>query len=289
MPPLLILHFVILAWAFTAVLGKLISLPALDMVVWRTALAALSFLVLSGVLRSPLRLPWADVWKLLGIGALLGVHWVTFFLSGRLATASVSLAAMLTLMIWCSLIEPLVNGTRRWSRVELIVGVVTVGAVWLIYAVEMRCWLGFSVGLFSAVFAAVYAVTNKQVVTRFRFVTLCTYQMAGACLATVLLLPLTAGRFVPLWPDREDFGWLLLFAFGCTVLPYAAFVRVTRQLSVFTINVVYNLEPLYGIALATLVFGAAERMTPGFYAGAATIVVSVIMIPWLQTRVKGER
>ena len=66
MPPLLILHFVILAWAFTAVLGKLISLPALDMVVWRTALAALSFLVLSGVLRSPLRLPWADVWKLLG-------------------------------------------------------------------------------------------------------------------------------------------------------------------------------------------------------------------------------
>ena len=289
MPPLLILHLVILAWAFTAVLGKLISLPALDMVVWRTALAALSFLVLSGVLRSPLRLPWADVWKLLGIGALLGVHWVTFFLSGRLATASVSLAAMLTLMIWCSLIEPLVNGTRRWSLVELIVGVVTVGAVWLIYAVEMRYWLGFSVGLFSAVFAAVYAVTNKQVVTRFRFVTLCTYQMAGACLATVLLLPLTAGRFVPLWPDREDFGWLLLFAFGCTVLPYAAFVRVTRQLSVFTINVVYNLEPLYGIALATLIFGAAERMTPGFYAGAATIVVSVIMIPWLQTRVKGER
>jgi drug/metabolite transporter (DMT)-like permease len=288
-PPLLILHLVILAWAFTAVLGKLISLPALDMVVWRTALAALGFLVLSGVLRSPLRLPRADIWKLLGIGALLGVHWVMFFLSARLSTASVSLAAMPTLMIWCSLIEPLVNGTRRWSRVELIVGVVTVGAVWLIYAVEMRYWLGFSVGLFSALLAAVYAVTNKQVVTRFHFATLCTYQMVGACLATVLLLPLMSGRFLPQWPDRADFGWLLLFAFGCTVLPYAAFVRVMRQLSVFTVNVVYNLEPLYGIALSSLVFGAAEKMTPGFYAGAAIIVASVIMIPRMKERVKGER
>lgn len=285
-PPLLTLHLVILVWAFTAVLGKLISLPALDMVVWRTALAAAGFFALAGILRSPLRMSWADAGKLLGIGALLGVHWVTFFLSARLATASVSLAAMPTLMIWCSLIEPLVNGSRRWSRVELIVGVVTVGAVWLIYAVETRYWLGFSVGLFSALLAALYAVTNKQVVTRFRFATLCAYEMVGASLATWALLPPVTGRWAPLEPDSRDLGWLILLAFGCTVLPYAAFVRVMRQLPVFTINVVYNLEPLYGIILAALIFGAAEQMTPGFYAGAAIIVASVVMIPWLQTRVR---
>ena len=286
MPPLLTLHLVILVWAFTAVLGKLISLPALDMVVWRTALAAAGFFALAGILRSPLRMSWADAGKLLGIGALLGVHWVTFFLSARLATASVSLAAMPTLMIWCSLIEPLVNGSRRWSRVELIVGVVTVGAVWLIYAVETRYWLGFSVGLFSALLAALYAVTNKQVVTRFRFATLCAYEMVGASLVTWALLPPVTGRWAPLEPDSRDLGWLILLAFGCTVLPYAAFVRVMRQLPVFTINVVYNLEPLYGIVLAALIFGAAEQMTPGFYAGAAIIVASVVMIPWLQTRVR---
>jgi drug/metabolite transporter (DMT)-like permease len=282
--PLLILHLVILAWAFTAVLGKLISLPALDMVVWRTALAALGFLGLAGLLRCPLRLPCGDALKLLGIGALLGLHWVTFFLSGRLATASVSLAALPTLMIWCSLIEPLVNGTRRWSLLELIVGGLTVGAVWLIYAVESRYWLGFSVGLFSALLASVYAVTNKQVVRRFHFATLCVYEMLGACIATVLLLPVTAGKVFPECPGAADFGWLLLFAFGCTVVPYAAFVRVMRQLSVFTINVVYNLEPLYGIALAALIFGASEKMTMGFYTGAGIIVSSVIMVPWLQKK-----
>lgn len=289
MPPLLTLHLVIIAWAFTAVIGKLIAMPSLDMVVWRTGLAAMGFVALAGILRSPLRVPKADAWKLLGIGALLGVHWVTFFLSGRLATASVSLAAMPTLMIWCSLIEPLVNGTRRWSRVELIVGVITISAVWLIYAVEKRYWLGFSVGLFSALLAAIYAVTNKQVVSRFRFATLCSYQMVGACVASWCLLPIMTGGILPQWPDSRDFGWLILFAFGCTVLPYAAFVSVMRQLSVFTINVVYNLEPLYGIVLAAVVFGAAEKMTRGFYAGAAIIIVSVIMVPWLEKSESNRR
>ena len=284
MPPLLTLHLVIVAWAFTAILGKLITIPAPDMVVWRTGMAAMGFVALAGVFRASLRVSTADALKLLGIGALLGLHWVMFFLSARLATAAVSLAAMPTMMIWCSLLEPLVNGTRRWSRVELIVGVITVAAVWMIYAVEMRYWLGFSVGLLSAMLASIYAVTNKQVVARFHFTVQCSYQMVGACLAAWSLLPLVDGHSLPQEPGSRDLGWLLLFAFGCTVLPYAAFVSVMRQLSVFTINVVYNLEPLYGIVLAALVFGAKEQMTPGFYAGAAIIIGSVLMVPWLQKR-----
>lgn len=282
MPPLLVLHLVILAWAFTAILGKLISLPALDMVIWRTGLATGGFAILAIVLGSPLRLARRDAWILFGIGALLGVHWFLFFLSARLATASVSLAAMPTMLIWCSLLEPLINGTRRWSRVELLVGLVIIGAVWMIYAVELKHWVGFTVGILSAVLASVYAVLNKQVVGGFPFATLCTWQLGGACAASWLLLPLVGGTILPAIPGIRDFGWLLLFAFGCTVLPYAAFVYVMRKLSVFTVNVVYNLEPLYGMALAALVFGSREQMTPGFYFGAGIIIASVLAVPWLQ-------
>lgn len=284
MPPLLALHLVILAWAFTAILGKLITLPALDMVVWRTGLSTLGFVVLAGAMRSSLRVSGADAAKLLGIGALLGLHWVTFFLSGRLATASVSLAALPTLMIWCSLLEPLVNGTRRWNRIELFVGMIIVGAVWMIFTVEARYWVGFSTGLVSAMLAAFYAVANKQLVNRFPFTVLCFYQMLGACVAAWVLLPLMSGHALPELPDLRDFGWLIVFAVGCTVLPYAGFIVVMRHLSIFTINVVYNLEPLYGIALAALVFGAGEKMTPGFYAGAAIIIASVLIVPWWQNR-----
>jgi len=283
-PPLLVLHLVVLAWAFTAILGKLISLSALDMVIWRTAMAAAGFSVLALVLRSPLRVGKRDAAILFGTGALLGTHWVLFFLSGRLATASVSLAALPTMLIWCSLLEPLVNRTRRWSRLELLVGLVIVGAVWMIYAVEPKHWPGFTVGILSALLASVYAVLNKQIVGRFPFATLCTWQLGGACVASWILLPFVSGSILPEIPGSRDLAWLGLFAFGCTVLPYAAFVYVLRRMSVFTVNIVYNLEPLYGMVIAALVFGSTERMTPGFYWGAGIIITSVLAVPWLQRR-----
>jgi drug/metabolite transporter (DMT)-like permease len=275
---------VILAWAFTAILGKLISLPSLDMVVWRTGLATLGFVAIALAMRAPLRLAKRDAGILFGLGAILGLHWVLFFLSARLATASVSLAAMPTMLIWCTLMEPFVNGTRRWSRVEVILGMVIIAAVWMIYAVELRHWFGFTIGIVSALIASVYAIFNKQVVARYHFATLCAWQLGGACVAAWVLLPFVSGTALPEIPGARDLGWIVLFAIGCTVLPYAAFVYVMKRMSVFTVNVVYNLEPLYGMALATLIFGVKEQMTPGFYAGAAIIIASVLAVPWLQRR-----
>ena len=284
MPPLLVLHLVILSWAFTAILGKLISLPSLDMVVWRTGLATLGFVAIALAMRAPLRLAKRDAGILFGLGAILGLHWVLFFLSARLATASVSLAAMPTMLIWCTLMEPFVNGTRRWSRVEVILGMVIIAAVWMIYAVELKHWFGFTIGIVSALIASVYAIFNKQVVARYHFATLCAWQLGGACVAAWVLLPFVSGTALPEMPGARDLGWIVLFAIGCTVLPYAAFVYVMKRMSVFAVNVVYNLEPLYGMALATLIFGVKEQMTPGFYAGAAIIIASVLAVPWLQRR-----
>ncbi len=288
MPPLLVLHLVVLSWAFTAVLGKLVTLPALDMVVWRTALATAGFFAIAAVLRAPLRVGVRSLASLLGVGALLGLHWVLFFLSGRLATASVSLAALPTVLLWTSLIEPLCNGTRRWSALELGVGVFIVGAVWAIYGFEPGHWLGFTVGIASALLAALYSVANKQIVKLYHFATLSAWQLAGACAVSWALLPVAGGSLRPETPDASDFGWLLLFAFGCTVLPYAAFVYVLRRVSLFAINLVYNLEPLYGIGLAALVFGEQERMTPGFYLGATVLVAAVLAVPLLQRAGAGK-
>jgi drug/metabolite transporter (DMT)-like permease len=283
-PPLFLLHLVIAAWAFTAILGKLITLPPIDMVVWRTAIAALCFAGLAAVLRAPLRATRRDAMALLGVGALLGLHWVLFFLSARLATASVSLAALPTIVIWSSLLEPLANRSYRWSRLELAVGLVVVGAVWMIYGFEPQHWLGFTVGILSALAAALYAVVNKQIVGGFHFATLCTWQVGGACGTAWLLLPIVSGSAMPEIPGARDLGWLLVFAVGCTVLPYAGFVFVLRKLPIFTINIVYNLEPLYGIALATLILGNREHMTPGFYLGAAVLVAAVVAVPWIQRK-----
>ncbi len=278
------IHLVVLAWGFTAILGRWIDLPPADLVVWRSALAAAGFALAAKLWGTPLRGDRRRVLALMGAGLLLGWHWVLFFLSARLATVSVSLAALPTAMLWCSLIEPLVDGTRRWRWQELLVGMVMVGAVWLIYQVELDHWLGLTIGLFAALLAAVFAVITKQLVVRLPGMTIGFYQMVGALVGVLLGLPLRGSGMNPTLPAGGDWGWLLLLSWGCTVGAYLGYMDVLRRVSVFTVNVIYNLEPVYGILLALLFFGETEKMSSGFYAGAAIIVGIVLAMPWLRAR-----
>ena len=277
------LHFVVLAWGLTAILGKLILLSPVDVVLWRTALAALGFAVLAWYFGHSLRVPRRRVLGLLVVGGILGFHWILFFWSARLATASVCLAAMPTAMLWCSLIEPLIDGTRRWRMSELLVGAIMVGAVWLIYQVELRYWLGFSAAIASAVLAAFFATLSKQQVARnIHWSVMGCYQMGGACLAALISRPLLESGVLPDLPDAASACWLALLALVCTVAAYAGLMDVLRRVSVFTVNVIYNMEPVYGIILAALVFGKAEFMSVGFYLGAAVIIAIVLGLPWIR-------
>ncbi len=280
------LHLVVLAWGFTAILGKLITLPALDVTVWRTGLAAVGFAGVALLLRQDLRLGRGEVLRLLATGCLVGLHWLLFFLSARLGTASICLSALPTTMLWCSLIEPLIDGTRRWRAAELFMGLLMVGAVWLIYHVELRYWQAFTVALLAALLAAVFAVINKQVTHRHHFAVLGFYQMLGALGVTLLVLPLAAHRPATLPPSPRDLGWLLVLAMVCTVGGFGGYVHALRRVSVFTANMIYNMEPVYGILLAALVFGDREKMSGGFYAGTAVIVGSVLLLPWFNRRDK---
>jgi drug/metabolite transporter (DMT)-like permease len=220
---------------------------------------------------------------MLGVGVILGLHWILFFWSARLATASVCLAAMPTAMLWCSLIEPLIDGSRRWRPSELIVGAVMVGAVWLIYEFEFRYWRGFSVAIAAAVFAAFFATFSKQQVARdTHWSVIGFYQMTGACLASFVSRPFLENGIMPMLPVASSALWLLVLALVCTVAAYAGFMDVLRRVSVFTVNVIYNMEPVYGIVLAALVFGQAEFMSGGFYLGAGIIIAVVLALPWIR-------
>ena len=282
------IHLVVLAWGLTAILGRLIEVPAVEVVVWRTGIAALGFGLAARVWGVPLRVERRDALRLLGTGLLIGWHWVLFFLSARLATASIALAAMPTAMLWCSLMEPLVDGSRKWRPGELVVGGVMVGAVWLIYQVELSHWWGFTVGLAAAVLAAVFSVINKQLVKQWHGLTIGAYQMAGAFAGVVVALPWMAasGEAWLQAPSAIDWLWLTVLAVVCTVGAYLGYMDALKRVSVFTINVIYNMEPVYGIVLATLVFGAEEVMSAGFYAGAAIIVGVVVGLPWVRRWLK---
>lgn len=275
------LHLVIATWGFTAILGKLITLPPTEVVLWRTALATFGFACVAKVCGRSLHLPTREKVWMLSLGGLLGLHWILFFLSARMATASVSLVAMPTAMIWCSLIEPWIDGSRRWRPLELIVGLLMVIAVWMIYEVELTVSAGFTVALLAALLAAIFTVINKQIVATCHFSVIGTYQMAGACIVSGIAWFYLESAPISL-PSTENFLWLFLLSSLCTVWAYIGYMEALQRMSVFTVNVIYNLEPVYGIILAATIFGSQEYMSRGFYFGAALIIGSVFMVPWFE-------
>ncbi|MBC7447017.1 MAG: DMT family transporter [Hymenobacteraceae bacterium] len=287
------LHFIVLIWGFTAILGKLIHVPAPELVFIRTALAApgLAVVMLLMGQRAAFRVGRADLLRLLATGALISAHWLLFFASARVANVSISLAGLSTASLWVALLEPAFTGKRlRGFEISLALGIVA--GLYLIFRFEFSHVLGLTMGVGSALFAALFSLLNARYTKRLPGTTISFYELAGACLSTALFFPVyllsglskTGHLEFNLTPG--DWLWITLLAWACTVYPFAASVRLMRRLSTFAMSLTVNLEPVYGIILARLIFGESEKLTDGFYIGTAVIIVCVAAHPVLETRLR---
>ncbi|HLK97304.1 MAG TPA: EamA family transporter, partial [Hymenobacter sp.] len=227
------LHFIVLLWGFTAILGKLISVPPVELVFWRTLLAAMGLAALLIVRKQPWRLPMRQVLRMLGVGALVAAHWIMFFLAARLSSVSVCLAGMATLALWTSLLEPLL----LWRRVrfyEVGLGMLTMVGLYIVAQAvygptgapsaaasigftEHGQLLGLGVAVISAGLSALFSVFNSTLVKRHSPLQITLYEMSGACLSIVLFMPvysryLTDGRGLNLALNGTDWLWMLLLA-----------------------------------------------------------------------------
>ena len=279
------LHFIVLLWGFTAILGKLISVPPVELVFWRTLLATTGLTGLLLARRQAWRVPAADALRLLGVGALVAAHWITFFLAARLSSVSVCLAGMATLALWTSLLEPLLLW-RRVRAYEVGLGLLTMVGLYLVSRAELDQLAGLLVAILSAGLSALFSVLNSQLVKRHAPLRLSLYEMAGACLSIALFFPVysryfTEGRGLQLTWSGYDWLWLGLLAGVCTVYAFSSSVELMKRLSAFVVNLTINLEPVYGIVLAVLIFGSEEKMSLGFYLGTVVILFSVLIHPML--------
>ncbi|MGY6560236.1 MAG: DMT family transporter [Nitritalea sp.] len=279
------LHFIVLIWGFTAILGLLISLPALEIVFYRTLLAVV---VIGGFFlwrSQSLRLSRASLIRIMGTGMLIGLHWVLFFGAARASTASVCLAGMATTSLWTAFIEPFAYKTKvKWY--EVLLGLLVISGLYVIFRFEGGYWLGLSMAIASAFLGAVFSVINSKLTKKHEPYTLTFYEMLGACLFTLLCMPIYSMYFaeegLQLLPQGLDWLWLFLLGGVCTVYAFAVSVELMRRITAFAVNLTINLEPVYGIVLAVLIFGEKEQMTPGFYLGTLIILISVLLYPLFQ-------
>lgn len=283
------LHFLVLLWGFTAILGKLITLPALELVLYRSVLTVAGLYALLRLRGIPAGLSWRSRLVLAGTGLLIGLHWTLFFLSAKISNASVCLVALATTAFWTSLLEPLLVPGRKMKAYEILLGLTVLGAMAGIFGKGFQYWPGFLVGMAAAVAGTLFSVLNGRLAGHYQHQVIACYEMLGAGMFCGLSLLLSAWWFpnrvsLDLVPSWAEVVWLLLLSGVCTVYAYAEYVELLRRMSVFTISLAVNLEPVYGMILAALIFGEHEVLGGRFYAGALVILAAVAAHPFLERK-----
>jgi drug/metabolite transporter (DMT)-like permease len=279
------IHFCVLLWGFTAILGKLISLAALPLVWWRMAIVVAALALVPSVLRSLRALP-TQLWlAYAGVGALVALHWLTFYGAIKLANASVAATCIALAAPLTALVEPWLTRTRFSAR-ELLLGLAVLPGVALVVGgVPTGMRDGIVVGAISALLVAIFGSLNKRLAQRGEALTATALELgAGVVVLSALapllhaVLPELAGPLLE-WPTARDSVLLLTLALACTLLPFSLSFVALRHISAFSAQLAINLEPVYTIVLAAVLLGEQRELTAQFYIGVAIILAGVSLQP----------
>lgn len=273
------MHLSILFWGATAVLGRAIQLSEGLLVWYRLLLTTLSLGVYLWLSGKQLRVTKLQLKQLFKIGVLLMVHWLFFYGAIKYSNVSITLSLFSSTSLFTALIEPVLSG-KRLNRMELLYSAMAITGIAIIFYTDSnRFSVGIILALLAAFVGAFFNILNKEVVQNIASETVSFYEIVSGWLALSLFLPVYLLIFQPvqLVPTGTDWLLLLVLAVVCTHIPLVLSLNALKQLSAFTLNLSINLEPVYGIALAFIVFGENKNMDTGFIIGTGIILASVVL------------
>ncbi len=281
------LHAAVFLAGFTGILGRLITLNE-GMIVWyRLLLTAVTMWVLFGLMKRIKKIPLIDILKISAVGFIAAMHWVTFYGSIKYANVSVALVCFSSIGFFTALFEPLILRKRiKW--IELLLGLITLTGIYVIFHFDTQYKTGIIIGIISAVLASLFPIYNREFLKRINVETMLTWQQTGGLLVLSVLLPFYLQKFptphfVPGW---RDLGWLLVLSWFCSVIAFQLSGNALKRLSAFTVNLTYNLEPVYGIILAFMVYKENQFLSKWFFVGFAIIAVALIIHIYLLVKVE---
>lgn len=279
------LHIAVFIAGFTGILGRLISFNE-GMIVWyRLLFTAITMWVLYSVMHKIQRLPLVDILKLFGVGLIATLHWVTFYGSIKYSNVSVSLVCFSAIGFFTAIFEPFIL-RKKVNWVELLLGVATIGGIYIIFHFDTDYKTGIIIGIISAMLAALFPIYNRELLKRMNVETMLLWQQTGGLIILSAVLPVYLYWFPVshFFPGGEDLLWLMVLAWICSVLAFQLVNNALKRLSAFTVNLTYNLEPVYGIILAFVVYKENQFLSKWFYVGFGIIAVTIIIHIWLLIR-----
>ena len=281
------LHFIVFLWGFSAILGKLVTIPAVEMVWYRAFFSALGMGAVIYFTKGTFKVSRPDLFKLLAIGAIVSFHWIAFFGSARVSNVSVSLVGFATNSLWAAFLEPIAHKTQI-KKYEVLLGMMVLAGLYIIFSFDFQYKLGLFLGILAGFTSALFAVLNAKMVKRISARGITFYEMIGVFVATGLCLPFFEFTGIdlrwPLLPSGMDLLYIAILAGVCSVYAYTAAVELMKRISVFMIQLTLNLEPVYGIIMAVIIFGQQEKMNLNFYLGTLVILSAVITYPLVKKR-----
>lgn len=275
------LHISILIAGWTGVFGRLISLSEGMLVWYRVFLASLLIwpvMLLSGKMQ---RLKARKIFQICCTGAILALHWVLFYGSIKASNVSIGVVCFASVGFFTAICEPLILRSRfSWS--ELACSMLTLLGIFLIFSLDVRYRTGILIGVLSAFVCAIYTILNKKVTADVPTTSVLPYQFLGGFIGMTLVLPFYLQLFPTnsLIPTKLDFIYLLIYVIVCTFGLYFFQIKALKKISAFTVNLSYNLEPVYSIIIAMILFNESRELNFSFWIGITLIIISVALQSW---------
>nr|WP_321236676.1 DMT family transporter [uncultured Psychroserpens sp.] len=271
------LHFLVFIAGFTAILGKEITIGSVDLVWYRMLIAGILMFLYIRIIKLKIEVDTKTKLKFFGAGIIIALHWITFFESINQSNVSIALAMFSTGAFFASFVEPLIY-KRKIIWYEILFGVVVILGVFLITQSEIKYLNGILLGISSALFSTLFAVINGKFIETHRATVISYYEfISGVVFLSLFVLVFRGGfssEFFIL--SSEDWIYIFILASICTAYAFIGAVNVMRHVSPYTVVLTYNLEPLYGIAIALLCYPETEIMSTQFYYGAFLVLATVL-------------
>ncbi len=280
------LHFIVFIWGFTAVLGKLIRIEAIPLVWFRLTIASVVLGLFLQIKKINFRITTRAIVQFFIAGFIIGFHWIAFFYAIKIANISITLATLATGALFTSILEPIFL-KRKIKLYEILLSSLTIIGIIIIFNVEPQYSIGIFVALFAAFLSALFAVFNASFVQEYDARIISFYELLFAVVLISIVVVFQNG-FTTNFFKLTSNDWIFIIILGsvCTAYALTASTFLLKKISPFTMMLTVNLEPVYGILLALIVFKESEKMNPNFYYGAILIFVAVILNGYIKIKMK---